>query len=204
MATRSNKQSLASDSGPYGGAEWRAMEAKRGGSVPDFSVADIREIVRFSDRREQDNFEGVANEIKNTTAKTSQDLLDNFLHSDFANKQYNYRKGFGALDSYDVFNGTQENYNVLLAYRDLLANGNSNSGTAFVKSKKEIAQLDEAILNYAEKARIAYEALEYGRSGTEGSAEALENYNRAVAYVRNTFADIILPTKRGPRVGRVD
>ena len=199
----SSNNSLRSDSGPYGGAEWRANEAKRGGSgVPDFSVADVREIVRFSDRREQDNYAGVANGIKNTPAKTSQDLLDDFLHSDFSNKQYNYQgRGVGAIDSFDVFNGAQENYNVLLAYRDLLENGNGNSGTAFVKSKEEIAQLDEAILNYAEVSRVSYETLEYGRSGTEESAEALANYNRAVLNVRNVFADIIVPSKRGPRNG---
>ena len=203
MPTRNGSgsaNSLKSDSGPYGGAEYRAREAARSGGDTTPTMKEIREqlnddvandpeLGRYADR--------VKNMMTNIFSPVSkQTLLDKF-NRDVGDVQFNPYRPFTDFVEKDVTREITDKLNTFVAYRDLLEGINGKT--------QELKALDDAIRDYAGTA-VYYRnnleaALESGDTETARNAEALNQYNRAALYVKNALQDAILPSKRGPRNG---
>jgi hypothetical protein len=195
---RGNKSSegrkARSESGPYGGADYRAAEAKRGGGDSGTTVRGLREDLAMTE-----NLRDYADDLKSLKGESDQSILD-FFGNTIGDVQFNPYRPFTNYVDRDVEEESTDKLNAFIAFRDFL----ESEG----RSKQELAELDEDIEDYADRAGV----LEYvvrngpdsrteGGSGNQpaGFAKVLGEYNKSVLRVKNTIQDIILPSKRGPR-----
>lgn len=189
MARSYNKSatSVRSDSGPYGGADYRAAEAKRGGGNVGSTMKDIR-----AELSSNKGLKDYADDIKAKKAETPQGVLDNF-NAGVGDVQFNPYRPFTNFVDRDVGDESSDKLNTFIAFRDLL----ESQG----RSKQEIAQLDDAIEDYADKAALLQYSVENAPDDSKGDrfGVVLQQYNRSVLSTKNLFQDIILPSKRGPR-----
>lgn len=181
-----------SESGPYGGADYRAAEAKRGGGNTGATMKSIRAELNASDNREVGEVvDRAVNIRKITTGKSG--VLDKF-NMDIGDVQFNPYRPFTNFVDKDVDRESLDKLNTFVAFRDFLKEDGG--------SKQEIARLDEAIEDYADKAedlRVFVNNSEDGDKPGSKFQKILAEYNKSALSAKNLFQDIILPSKKGPR-----
>ena len=177
-----------SESGPYGDAGYRSREAARSGGDSGITMRVIRRELNEYYGQEPSDFVDTAKDLRNIP--TQQGVLDSFNRA-VDNIQLNPYRPFTNIVDRDVNDESTANLSMFVAYRDLLAEQG--------KSKQEIAQLDEAIENYAEEAAQLMFALQYAEENERIGASIIERYNKSALKAKDTFQDIILPSKKEPR-----
>jgi hypothetical protein len=219
MPTRNGSgsaNSLKSESGPYGGAEYRAAEAKRSGGGSGITMKGIREQLNDTTSLES-GLVRAAEEIKNMGTNvlvpvTPNDLMDKF-NRDFGGggSAYNPYYPF-TRNQKDVFTDTMNTINTSVAYRDLLEARGATKG--------ELKTIDDAIERYADRADSLVQHFDikssnypYGNVDEESEKEVysdeyrakerkiIESHNEYALYLKNAIQDAIIPSKRGPRNG---
>lgn len=211
MPTRngsSSSNSLRSDSGPYGGADYRAAEAKRSGAgKADISMADIRGQL-VDELSQKAGFPDASAEIKKKVSSKPDELMDDF-NSDFGASKYNPYYTFQLGRVKDVYTDTIGRLNTAVAYRDLME--------ARGATKEQIKDIDYAIERYAMGADELIQHFDSAESrypygniagGYESTAEeiakerkVIDLHNEYGLYLKNAIQDAIIPSKRGPRNG---
>jgi hypothetical protein len=216
MASLGNNQnSLRSDSGPYGGAEYRAAEAKRSGGDYGITMKGIREQLNDATSLES-GLVRAAEQIKNMGTNvlvpvTPNDLMDKF-NRDFGGGSSAYNPYYPfTRNQKDVFTDTMDTLNTSVAYRDLLS--------ARGATKEELKTIDDAIERYADKVDTLvqhFDIKEYNYPYTVSVDEEtekniysdedrarerkiIESHNEYALYLKNAIQDAIIPSKRGPR-----
>jgi hypothetical protein len=130
-----------SESGPYGGADYRAAEAKRSGGDSGTTVKAIREDLAMSTADLRD----YAGDIKFLKGESDQSTLD-FFNNTIGNVQFNPYRPFTNYVDRDVDDESTDKLNAFIAFRDLL----ESKG----RSKEELAKLDEDFEVYADRAGV--------------------------------------------------
>jgi hypothetical protein len=210
---RGNKSSegraARSEGGPYGGAEYRAAEAKRGGGDYGIKMKGIREQLNDATSKEA-GFVGYAEDVKGLVNAEANELMDKF-NSDFGGgaSSYNPYYDFSRRQK-DVFTDTMSTLNTSVAFRDLLE--------ARGASKEAIKTIDDAIEVYADRADTLIQHFDikeynypYGRGDEETEKNVysdedrarerkiIKSHNEYALYLKNAIQDAIIPSKRGPR-----
>jgi hypothetical protein len=215
---RGNRQSegraARTESGPYGGADYRAAEAKRGGGDYGITMKGIREQLNDTTSLES-GLVRAAEEIKNMGTNvlvpvTPSDLMDKF-NRDFGGggSAYNPYYPF-TRNQKDVFTDTMDTLNTSVAYRDLLEARGATKG--------ELKTIDDAIERYADKVDTLVQHFDikeynypYGRGDEETEKNVysdedrakerkiIESHNEYALYLKNAIQDAIIPSKKGPR-----
>jgi hypothetical protein len=219
---RGNKASegrvARSESGPYGGADYRAAEAKRSGGGSGITMKGIREQLNDATSLESglvDQAEQIKNMGKNIFSPvTPNELMDKF-NSDFGGgaSSYNPYYDFSRRQK-DVFTDTMSTLNTSVAFRDLLEARGATKG--------ELKTIDDAIERYADRVDTLVQHFDikeynypYGREELVDSLggekevysdedrarerKIIESHNEYALYLKNAIQDVIIPSKRGPR-----
>lgn len=208
-AGASSNNSLKSDSGPYGGADYRAAEAKRSGGDYGIGMEGIREQLN-DETSKGAGFVDAAAEIKNKVNVLPDALMDEF-NRDFGGggSAYNPYYPF-TRNQKDVFTDTMNTINLSVAFRDLLEARGATKG--------ELKTMDDAIERYAEGVDTLVQHFDikkynypYGRVDEETEKnvysdedrarerKVIESHNKSALYLKNAIQDVIIPSKRGPR-----
>jgi hypothetical protein len=207
-----------SESGPYGGAEYRAAEAKRSGGDSGITMKGIREQLNDTTSLES-GLVRAAEQIKNMGTNvlvpvTPNDLMDKF-NRDFGGGSSVYNPYYPfTRNQKDVFTDTMDTLNTSVAYRDLLEARGATKG--------ELKTIDNAIERYADKVDTLVQHFDlkeynypYGREELVDSLggekevysdeyrakerKIIESHNESALYLKNAIQDAIIPSKRGPR-----
>ena len=212
MARGSNQRegrAARSEGGPYGGADYRAAEAKRGGAGYGIAMKGIREQLN-DEMSKQAGFPDAAAEIKKKVNDSPDELMDNF-NRDFGlgGSAYNPYYPFTRRQK-DVFTDTMNTINLSVAFRDLLEARGATKG--------ELKTVDDAIERYAERVDTLVQHFDikeynypYGRGDEETEKniyseedrarerKIIESHNEYALYLKNAIQDLIIPSKKGPR-----
>jgi len=212
MARSYNKSatSVRSDSGPYGGADYRAAEAKRSGGDYGITMKGIREQLNDETSKEA-GLPGAAEEIKRKVKIEPDELMDSF-NSDFGGgaSAYNPYYPFTRRQK-DVFTDTMNTINTSVAYRDLLATRGATKG--------ELKTIDDAIERYADGVDTLVQHFDiketnypysvsvdeetekniYSDEDRAKERKIIERHNEYALYLKNAIQDAIIPSKKGPR-----
>ncbi len=198
-----------SESGPYGGAEYRAAEAKRSGGDSGITMKGIREQLNDATSKEA-GFVGYAEEIKRKVEVEPNELMDKF-NRDFGDGSSSYNPYYPfTRNQKDVFTDTMNTINTSVAYRDLLEARGATKG--------ELKTIDDAIERYADRVDTLVQHFDvkasnypYGRGDEETEKNVysdedrarerkiIESHNEYALYLKNAIQDAIIPSKRGPR-----
>lgn len=211
MARSYNKSatSVRSDSGPYGGADYRAAEAKRGGGNYGITMKGIREQLNDETSKEAGLVDASA-EIKKKVNVSPDELMDEFNRDfGYGGSSYNPYYPF-TRNQKDVFTDTMNTINLSVAFRDLLEARGANKG--------ELKTIDDAIERYSERVDTLVQHFDikesrypYGRGDEETEKNVysdedrareikiIESHNEYALYLKNAIQDSIIPSKKGPR-----
>jgi hypothetical protein len=202
----------SSESSPYGGADYRAAEAKRSGGDYGITMKGIRE--QLNDRTSKEaGLPDAAEEIKRMVEVKPDELMDRF-NSDFDNGASAYNPYYPfTRNQKDVFTDTMNTLNTSVAYRDLLEARGATKG--------ELKTIDDAIGRYADgvdslvrhfdiketnypySVRVDKETEKniYSDEDRARERKIIESHNEYALYLKNAIQDAIIPSKRGPRNG---
>lgn len=212
MARGSNQRdgrAARSEGGPYGGADYRAAEAKRGGAGYGIAMKGIREQLN-DEMSKQAGFPDAAAEIKKKVNVSPDELMDEF-NRDFGGGGSGYNPYYPfTRRQKDVFTDTMNTINLSVAFRDLLEARGATKG--------ELKTVDDAIERYAERVDTLVQHFDikeynypYGRGDEETEENVysdedrakerkiIESHNEYALYLKNAIQDLIIPSKKGPR-----
>ena len=201
----------SSEASPYGGADYRAAEAKRSGGDYGITMKGIREQLN-DETSKKAGLPDAAEEIKRKVEVKPDELMDRF-NSDFGGGASAYNPYYPfTRNQKDVFTDTMNTLNTSVAYRDLLEVRGATKG--------ELKTIDDAIGRYADRVDSLVQHFDikaynypYGRGDekTEKNVysdedrarerKIIESHNEYALYLKNAIQDAIIPSKRGPRNG---
>jgi hypothetical protein len=210
----SEGRAARSEGGPYGGADYRAAEAKRSGGGSGITMKGIREQLNDTTSLES-GLVNQAEQIKNMgknifSPVTPNELMDKF-NRDFGDGSSSYNPYYPfTRNQKDVFSDTMRTLNTSVAFRDLLEARGATKG--------ELKTIDDAIERYADRVDSLVQHFDikeynypYGRGDEETEKNVyseedrarerkiIESHNEYALYLKNAIQDAIIPSKRGPR-----